>query len=178
MDGAHRGERDVGRTGRRNRCPVLRRSVMRWRFGRSRPAGRVLAALTVLLASSVPAVAGLHPGDIVMVVHDVLTSPSPPAAVVQIDAATGASTLLAAGAPLVDARDVAVQHDGTILVADAVGGLLAVNPANGAISVVADPAALGGSGPTAVALAPNGDVVAGGPWGVKRLAGGAGPPVT
>jgi sugar lactone lactonase YvrE len=84
----------------------------------------------------------------------------------RIDPGTGAITTVAAGAPLDEPRDVAVQQDGTLYVAGD-RQVVRVDPVTGAQSVLASGAPL--SDPRAIDIEPDGDlVVADG-----RSAGGA-----
>lgn len=153
-------------------------NILPSKFSRRVAVSLALTMVLALAALSGPAAlaADLQPGDVVMIVTD-RAGLFPPGAVVQIDGTSGQGTTLASGPPLTNPRDVVVRSDGTVLVADAASGLLAVNPGTGAVTVVVDVAALGGTGPTAVTVARNGDVLLAGSWGVKRLAGGEGPPL-
>jgi len=74
----------------------------------------------------------------------------------RIDPGTGAITTVAAGAPLVDPRDVAVQLDGTLYVAGE-HQVVRVNPASGATSVLATGAPL--TDARAIDIEPDGDLV-------------------
>ncbi len=77
-------------------------------------------------------------------------------AVRRIDPGTGAITTAAAGAPLVDPRDVAVGLDGTLYVAGD-HQVVRVNPATGAKSVLAAGQPL--NDPRAIDIEPDGDLV-------------------
>jgi hypothetical protein len=133
----------------------------------------LFVSLGVLALATAPVGAtSLHPGDVVMIAQEHNAS-VPHNAVAWVARSGGAYGVLAEGPPISDPRDIAVRHDGTVLVADAVSGLLAINAASGAISVLVDAAHLGGSGPTALTLTSSDDVVMAGAWGVQRLAPGS-----
>ena len=140
-------------------------------------AARFTVATLVLALTHATSSAGvnLQPGEVVMIAAAYNYN----APVNSIVAVTGGGqvAVIASGAPLSSPRDLVVLNDGRILVADQASGLLEVQPATGVVSVLVGIAELGGSGPTALALAPNSDVLMAGTWGVSRLAGGTGPPV-
>ena len=146
-----------------------------------RPAG-ANAPLVALLLAAVVAIAGppahaggvsLHSGDIVVLA---LENTYTPGILLRVNVATGAIDSLWPNPPLPSPQDLAVRSDGMIMVADAVLGLVAVQPGNGAATVIAGPAAFGGSGPTTLAFTPDGDLLLAGPGGVHRVPAGTGAP--
>ncbi|MFJ4776306.1 hypothetical protein [Streptomyces sp. NPDC088762] len=113
----------------------------------------------------------LRPGGVcvaadgtVVVVEQAGPVPEPAAPrVVRIDPVTGVRTVVSAGGAFVSPVDVAIDHDGNILVVDAnaftgsSGGVIKVDPVSGAQSVVSS----GGSfdSPTAIAVEADGSLL-------------------
>ena len=132
---------------------------------------RVLAAavttvvVTVPFASSAPAVT-LHGGDVVVLAREYTTTPG---VLLHLTVATGVIDTIVPDPPLATPRDLVVCTNGVILVADATLGLVGIDPLSGAAGVTAGPAAFGGSGPTALARAADGDLLLAGPSGVYRV---------
>jgi hypothetical protein len=145
-----------------------------WLGSWSGPA-RVASLLLTLTASTPSSAATLHPGDVV-VLGMWAGFPTFPSQIFVVTPANGALQQLDFVPSLPAVRDIVVLRNGTLLVTQQDQGILRVNPANGAWSVVQGIAAFGGSAPTALALAANGDVLAAGTFGVARLAGGFGAP--
>ncbi len=138
----------------------------------------VTTLLLLTIASPAPVVAAtLRGGDVVVLGcrsfynsgHDELFVVTP---------ADGTVQHLWITPPVTSARDLVVLRDGTLLVCDLVEGVLRVDPGDGTWQVVAGLGAFGGSAPSAMTLAPNGDVLAAGAFGVMRLAGGTGAPLS
>ena len=129
--------------------------------------------LSPLLALLPPApgahAATLRPGDVVILARE---QTSTPGVFVHLDVAAGTFDTITPQPVLGSPRDVVVRPDGTLLVADATLGLVGVSPGSGAATVLEGPAAFGGSGPTALAFAANGDLWLAGPTGVARLGAG------
>ena len=120
------------------------------------PAVWAAAALALLAASGPPAHAGvtLRAGDVVMV--DSYVYPSPVPAVWRLDPVTLDTTLIASGGLLVHPDRVAVDGSGRVVVADRVSGVVAIDPATGAQTLVASPAGLGGRTARGICRDPNG----------------------
>ena len=139
----------------------------------SAPRALALAMLAMVLALMLPShsavAATLHSGDVLLLARDGAT---PPVAVLHLDVAAGAFDAIVPHPALSDPRDIAVRPDGMIMVADATLGLVGVAAGSGAATVLAGPAAFGGSGPTALAFAANGDLLLAGPAGIARLLAG------
>src|SRR5262249_5525522 len=128
------------------------------------------------LAPIASVAATLHGGDLVVLGNSFAYANSPAQLFVFTPATQNVQTLTFSPA-LTTTRDMAVLRDGTVIVADAVNGLLRVDPANGQWTVVAPSGAFpGGSAPTAIEAQSNGDLLAAGPDGVTRLAQGQGAP--
>ena len=92
-----------------------------------------------------------------------------------VDGATGIVDTLLVNPPLSAPADLVVRRDGAILVADSTLGLVEIDPVTGTSILLATPAALGGA-PTVLAFESNGDLIVGGPGGLRRFAGGRGTP--
>ena len=136
--------------------------------GAPRALARVLAlcVIGVIPASRCGAVT-LQPGDVVMTRY--VSSPS--AEILRLDPATLASTLISQGPIVTKPMDVTVDLMGRILVADYASGIVLVNAANGAQSVLVSISSLGGA-PGGICAAPNGQLfvsVQGSPSGVVRV---------
>ncbi len=141
--------------------------VLRPRFAVSSLTAAVLflAPLAVTAASA----AMLAPGDVVALG---LENMSPPNALLHVVPATGALDTIVARPPLGQPLDLVVRVDGIVLVADVALGLVAVSPVSGVATVLAGPAAFGGSGPSTLAYAPGGDLLLAGAGGVWRIPAG------
>jgi hypothetical protein len=114
----------------------------------------------------------LSPGDLVIIDsskwHRTLV-------ILHVDPVSGTAvdTITSSG-HLVDPRALVVLPSGPIVVADHSTGLILVDPATGAQSLLASPAALGGAGPTGVAREATGNlvVVCGDGNGIRRVSPG------
>ncbi len=138
-------------------------------------AARALFLVAVAVLALVPALASrgsaatLKSGDVVALA---LESTTMPGILLHVDVASGVIDSIVPRPALATPYDVVVRGDGMILVADAALGLVVVEPASGAASVLAGPGAFGGFGPSTLAMAPGGDVLLAGAGGVYRLPAG------
>ncbi|MFI5372912.1 MAG: hypothetical protein ACHQ52_15260 [Candidatus Eisenbacteria bacterium] len=109
-----------------------------------RPWTRLLVAAAAIGASAAPASAGvtLHAGDVVMV--DSFVYPTPTPAAWRLDPATLDTTRISSGGLLVHPDRVAVDAAGHVVVADQVSGLVSIDPATGAQTLLLSPSDVGG----------------------------------
>jgi streptogramin lyase len=126
------------------------------------------AGAAALLAQSAPA-ATLTAGDFVVLAREYTYTPG---VLIHVDPAIGVVDTIVPQPPPPDPYDLVVRPDGAILVADRVAGLVLVAPGTGATQVLAAPAAFGGTGPTTLAYADNGDLLLAGPGGMARWSDG------
>jgi hypothetical protein len=101
-----------------------------------------------------PAGAGvvLHAGDLVMVDSSRWLT-NPPFGLWRVDPATLDTTLITSGGLLVQPSHVAVDRAGIIYVTDYTSGVVSVDPATGAQSLLLSPAGLGGGTASGICLA-------------------------
>jgi len=123
-----------------------------------RVAWPVLVLLLALPATRASAVA-LAPGDLLMLTGRPWTTTW---ALLRIDRATGTvrDTVASAGALVTDPNGLVATPDGSVIVADRAAGLVRVDPATGAQTVLTPAASFGGApGPLGVAREANGNLV-------------------
>ncbi|MBI5709497.1 MAG: hypothetical protein HZC42_04220 [Candidatus Eisenbacteria bacterium] len=113
----------------------------------------IVLGAALLAAAPAPAVT-LRPGDLV-----ILDNCAGHNRVYHVDHATGAMSWVAAARLLADPSDVAVHPDGRILVADRTNGVVAIDPATGAQSVLSSGGLFSGGWPGGIAVAPDGDIL-------------------
>jgi hypothetical protein len=111
----------------------------------------VIAGASAALVPSSRA-ATLHPGDVIVAEY---VYASPPSRIVQLDPVTLAPTTISQGPLVTLPQGVAIDRAGRILVADYFEGVVRVDAATGAQSVLVAPDRLGGSA-AGICLAPNG----------------------
>ena len=79
-----------------------------------------------------------------------------PGSIIRVNPATGAQTTVSSGGYLLNPVCLAIAADGALFVGDLDGGIIRVDPATGGQTLVSGP-----RGPSAIVIAPNGDVIAG-----------------